>query len=84
MNFFRKNRESTHVKKIRAVRAVYLNPELQEVDVTFVNEAGDRLTLQLTVSQTFGLITELSNAYEAIVPSLGRGGRYATWDGMHE
>lgn len=82
MKFFR-GREATHVKAIRGVRAMYLSPDHQEVNIEFLHEDGNRLTLQLTPEQTRGLIGDLVAAYEAINPPLNtRSNNYSTWLGM--
>lgn len=82
MKFF-KGKEATRVKKIRGVRAKYINPDHNEVNIDFVNEAGEQLTLQLTPDQARGLIGDMSAAYEAINPPLRRPGtNYSDWMGM--
>jgi hypothetical protein len=82
MKFF-KNKESTPVKSIRAVRAVIdIHTRLEMVDVEFINSDGEKLTLNLTPSQAGKLSVELGHAYEAINPPLTRGGRAAEWQGM--
>lgn len=84
MKFFggRRSTEDTHVRNIRAVRAMYIGPDQQEVNVTFRNEANDILTLRLTPQQTYTLINELQAAYEAINPPLRRSDQFSQWDGM--
>lgn len=81
MKFF-KGKESTLVKKIRATRAVYLGPDQEEVNVEFVNEEGEKLTLRINPKQVPGLIGDLSAAYEAINPPLRRNSNYSDWQGM--
>jgi len=81
MKFF-KGKEDTYVKKIRAVRAKYVDPDHNEINIDFVNEAGAQLTLRLKPEQARTLINELSNAYEAINPPLRRGNNYSDWQGM--
>lgn len=81
MKFF-KGKEDTHVKKIRAVSAQFIGPEHYEVDVEFVNESGEKLTLHLTPKQARALCRELGHAYEAINPPLNRGQHYSQWQGM--
>lgn len=79
--FFRE-KESAHVKGIRAVRCEYLSPDVQEVAIEFVAETGERLTLQLTPRQAFALVHDLQSAYEAINPPLNRSQGYSQWGGM--
>lgn len=81
---FFKGKESTKVRAIRAVRATYVGPDHNEVHIEFLAEdkALPKLSLELTPTQTRTLITELSNAYEAINPPLYRGFGASSWDGM--
>lgn len=82
MKFFR-NKEIARVKKIRAVRIrLEIHDPTEKVDIEFQNEAGDRLTLELTPQQAGTLSQELANAYEAINPPLRRSQNFSQWDGM--
>lgn len=72
MKLFRKERQSLRVKKIRAARAVFLDQDVQEMEIEFETEEGDRLTLQFMPRLAPGLIQELTGAYEAINPPLSR------------
>jgi hypothetical protein len=84
MKFF-KGKEDTRVKKIKASRAVYdLHTNSEEVEITFINEDGEKLTLRLNVHQTHSLIMELTTAYDAIRPPLSRGNYAAGWMGMED
>lgn len=83
MRIFGKERQSLRVKKVKAARALYaLGEGYEEVEVTFVTEEGDRLTLQIPHRRVPALIGELTDAYEAInVPLHHRRNFQAGWDG---
>ena len=72
MNRLRKifERHSVVVRKIRATRAMFVSPDVQEVHVEFVTDENDRLVLQLAPRHAYTLIHELTNAYNAINPPL--------------
>lgn len=79
---FFKGKESTRVKKIGASRAIYVNPDLNEIHITFISEDNEKLTLELSPSQARDLIEFMTVSYQAINPPL-RGGSYAAnWQGM--
>lgn len=84
MRIFRKERESLRVKKIKASRAVFIDLDHQEIEITFQTEEGDILTLQLPTRLAHVLISEATSAYLAINPPLRTGSDYATWDGMND
>jgi len=67
------------VRDIKAARAVYESEDIQRVEVILTDEAGNRLTLELTSKQTRDLITNLSTCYNAIHPSLPGNGYGQHW-----
>ena len=79
---FFKGKESTRVKKIGASRAIYVNPDLTEIHVTFLDEDNNKLILELTPRQARSLIEQMTFSYEAVNPPLHRGSRAADWQGM--
>lgn len=83
MRIFGKERQSLRVKNIRAARALYMDgPGTEEIEIEFVTDTGERLTLQMRPQLAHKLNLEVGSAYEAICPPLIRGSNYATWDGM--
>lgn len=82
MKIFGKRRESLRIKKIRASRAVFVNQDVQEVEIQFVTEDGERLDLQMPSRLAPALIQELTIAYQAINPPLRSGSYESTWQGM--
>lgn len=83
MRFF-KGKESTKVKKIGSSRAIIggVTSDSEEVHLVFINEDGEKLTLELTPRQARDLIVMTTTAYEAINPPLARGYGAASWMGM--
>lgn len=81
LKFF-KGKEDCHVRAIRAVRARFVGPDYNEIDVEFLNEDKERLTIHLTPEQARALYEELGNAYQAINPPLNRSQHFSQWDGM--
>lgn len=79
---FFKGRESTHVKSIRASRAMYISPDVQEINIEFIAETGEHLTLQLTPDQARDLILHMTSSYQAIRPPLRGNTAAADWEGM--
>jgi hypothetical protein len=83
MKIFGKRRESLKVKKVRAARAVYMDgPGTEEIEITFLTEGNELLTLRMRPHLTHVLIRELASAYEAVAPPLRTNTEYAVWDGM--
>lgn len=82
MKIFGRNRESLRIKKVRASRAVFINQDVQEVEINLITEDGERLDLQLPSRLVPGLIQGLSIAYTAINPPLRSGDWQSSWQGM--
>ena len=67
-----RGKDSVKVKSIKASRAVYESEEIQRVEMTLVTEFGDKVTFEMTPQQCHRLVTDLTNAYEAIFPPIIR------------
>jgi len=70
--WFSRGRDSLKVKSIRGSRAVYESEEIQRVELKLETELGDKVTLEMTPQQCHRLVTDLTNAYEAIFPPIIR------------
>lgn len=84
MRIFRKERESLVIAKVRAVRAVYATEAgTEQIEIHLMTPEGQRLDLQFNQRLIPTLIGELTDAYEAINPPLGRrNNAAASWDGQ--
>jgi hypothetical protein len=84
----RKNRDQQihnailDVDRFKAVRVVYEGPDHQEVEITLKSKDGEVVTLYVRSHMVPALITELTNAYEAINPPMYRGNQASNWQGM--
>lgn len=70
---WRKNREELvdlDVTEIRAARAMYIDEDVQRVEVTISTTDDFRVRLTLTPRQTAALIEQATMAYTAINPRL--------------
>ena len=72
MIWFAKGKDSLKVKSIRGARAVYESEEIQRVELKLETEWGDKVILEMTPAQCHRLVTDLTNAYEAIFPPIIR------------
>ena len=71
MKLFGKNKECLRIKKVRAVRCLYADgPGTEEIEIHLITEDGERLDLQLHHRLAPDLVSDLTNAYEAINPPL--------------
>ena len=68
MGFFKRS-EAVRAKRISA-RARYVDEDVQRVDVSITNDAGETATIDLSLDQTRQLVIDLTNAYGACRPSL--------------
>jgi hypothetical protein len=81
MRIFSKERESLRIRKARASRAIYVDKDVQEIDLEVETEDGERLTLRMSPRVAHTIISHMQTSYEAINPPLNRGSA-AQWDGM--
>lgn len=83
MKIFGKNRDSLRIKKLRASRAVFVNTDVQEVELSLMTDDNERLDLQIPDRLLGPLIQQLTISYNAIHPPINSQGSYqATWQGM--
>jgi len=68
MGFFKRS-ETVRAKRISA-RARYVDEDVQRVDVSITNDAGETATIDLSLDQTRQLVIDLTNAYGACRPAL--------------
>jgi hypothetical protein len=68
MGFFKRS-ETARAKKISA-RARYVDEDVQRVDISITNDAGETATIDLSLDQTRQLVIDLTNAYGACRPAL--------------
>lgn len=84
MRIFGKERQSLRIQKVKASRAVFINQDVQEVEISLITEDGERLDLQLPSRLAPKLIQEMMLSYQAIHPPIQTGGFQATWQGMDD
>lgn len=84
MKIFGRERDSLRIKKIKAARALFMDGNgTEELEVKFLTDDGQILTLQIPHRLAPALIGELTDAYEAINPPLSRRNNQAAhWDGQ--
>lgn len=68
MGFFKRS-DTVRSKRISA-RARYVDEDVQRVDVSITNDAGETATIDLSLDQTRQLVIDLTNAYGACRPAL--------------
>jgi hypothetical protein len=67
------------VKNVKAARAVFESQDIQRIDMTVVDEAGNRITFELKLMDAHRLIGELTTAYQSIHPPLASSGYGQHW-----
>lgn len=70
------------VDRIQACRSVFESADVQRIDINFVTDNAERLTLECKPKQVAELIVQLTIAYNAINPPLPTGQGQATHWGM--
>jgi hypothetical protein len=68
MGFFKRS-EASRAKKISA-RARSVDEDVQRVDISITNDAGETATIDLSLDQTRQLVIDLTHAYGACRPAL--------------
>lgn len=84
MKIFGRERESLRIKKIAAARAVYVNADVQEVEIKFKTEDNEILTLIVPSRLLRNLIRDLHVCHIAINPPLMTGQYQSQWQGMDD
>lgn len=69
-------------RRAKATRAVYVDDEHSEIEVTLEIEDGTLLVIRMTPKVAGPLIVQMSTAYTAIHPPLKSGLGAAGWQGM--
>lgn len=84
MKIFGRERASLKIKKVRAIRALYMDgPGTEEIEIHLLTDDNQRLDLQFSPKDIPNLIGQLTDAYEAInVPLSRRNNAAASWDGQ--
>lgn len=82
MWIFGKERQSLRVKKIKAGRAVFINSDVQELEIRFITEDGDELDLQIPNRLGPELIKDLMLSFQAANPPIRMGNYKSNWNGM--
>lgn len=84
MKLFGREREMLRVKKAKSSRAVYVDTDIQRVEIKLLVEDGQFLTLDMDLDTVHTMVIELSNAYSACRPGLSRGSYQSQWQGMED
>lgn len=83
MMIFGRKRESLRIKKLKASRAVFVDRDIQEVELSLITDDNERLDLQIPDRLIAPLIQQLTISYQAIHPPIhGSGSLRAGWEGM--